>query len=116
MIWLDNAICERTNGMPRLNDFNRSPLLSYSVKETGEFIPYTRDANEEWELRVTVGVKFWANRAQKEDALKNAQKVLLQRIHGGLLGEIVEMRKAIFDGDGRAALAICSKMQEEIGL
>jgi hypothetical protein len=61
-------------------------------------------------------VRFWCNRAQYNDALNQAHKIMLQRLHAPLLAEIAEMRTAIFDGNREEAIRICDRMKAAVGL
>jgi hypothetical protein len=111
---LDHKKVEKTGYLGR-SDFEKTALIEYDVEKTGVTRPGLSE-NEQYQMTVTVGVEFWANQAQYSHALPVAEKLLLSRLFGGLMGEVAEMRSAVFDGDAQRALAACDRIQKEIGL
>jgi hypothetical protein len=69
---------------------------------------------DKYMLRAELGTEFWANRAQYEDALKIAQRVMLQRIHGPVLNLIHELRFNVCNGKEFEALTVLDRMEDEL--
>jgi len=94
---------------------NRSCLIDMSVRETGETRPVI-DRCTQYELSAKIGVLFWANQAQYNDALRSAQQLLLNRLHEDVLGEVAELQSALFSQDIEHALLIVGKIKRSFGL
>lgn len=112
---LDHAVA-RPTGQMREGIPDRSPLLESSIRETGAMRVCGFAITNEYELRVKLGVTFFANKSDYPRALEEAKKVLLHRVHEGLLAEMDELQLALIGQDVRGALAICDKIRTEIGL
>lgn len=110
---LDNLTESRTDQY-RCSDFRAPALLEMDCKGTDNYRPQVLDRNEEFELRATVGVRFWANKAQYRDARKTAERVLLDRMYGETLALLNEARKAVFDGDATATLAVLDQIKSNL--
>ena len=106
---------EERTGLRMVSDFRDPPTLDVKCGKTGD----TRiglDANEEYVLKATVAVSFWANQAQYSDGRKHAETVLLHRLYEPLPRLIRECMRSISDGDSRTALKWCARMLDEIGV
>jgi hypothetical protein len=101
-------------GQLRLSDF--SEPLTLQEQKTGEISDFGFAAREQYELRATLRIMFWANRAQYIEARKHAETALMHRVFAPVLAEVAEIRKAVFDGDAHAALEACGRMQKALGL
>lgn len=109
---LQQLQAERT-GTQRMDDF-REPPFTVECGTTGKIRPDTLDANEEWHLTARVGVTFWANKAQFHDAMKVAERALIARLYEDVLAELPELRLALSDGNRRAALEICGRIESKL--
>lgn len=94
-------------GRRNFNDIAPNAIIESSCEKTGKTQEGLFTLQEEFELSATVGVKFFCNSAQYEDALKNAHIVLLNRLHAPVVLLVAEIKMAIFDGDGKKALNLC---------
>ena len=106
---------EVMNGHERRPDPFRKPaivLLEAERIEIGE--PQGWATQDRYVLRAQLGVEFWCNRAQYNNALKTARKVMLHRVYGPLLGALHELRQAVYDYDIDAAFACIDKMEKEM--
>lgn len=113
---LTNFLCnlrERATGMCRPEEFMRKPaVFELDEHKTGEIRPYTPDRNEEYELTLTVGVRYWANKAQRSDARRNAESVLAHTLYKDVLAELSQIRHAVWDGDQSAALTRIAALEQ----
>lgn len=106
---------ERATHMCRPEEFRRVPAV-FDLKDdkTGERRYGSMDRNEEYELSLTVGVRYWANDAQRADARLNAEAVLARTIYEDVLRALSEIRHAVYDGDQRAAIARIGELEKEL--
>ena len=109
---LENLQAKET-GNRRLDEF-REPVLVVDYVKTGQIRHDTTDSNSEWHLTATLCVTFWANNAQLSTAKKLAEKVLVARLYQDVLAELPELRLAISNGDRRAALRVCDRIDAKI--
>ena len=106
---------EVTTGINRIDEFrDDGSFFKMGCVETGEYLPYTLDRNQEWRLTVTLTVTFWANQAQRHDAHKIAEKVLVSRLYGDVLADLNELRLQISNGDRVASMALCDRIMTKI--
>lgn len=104
----------RATGMERMRNEPMSLSLDESI--TGEFKPYTLDRNKEYSMELRVGVTFWANDVQYEEARKAALKMLIHELHSDILHQVAGLRSALYSQDDCAAQEIMSKMLKTLGL
>jgi hypothetical protein len=106
---------ERATGMQRPEEFMRRPgICDVEERKTGEFRPHTLDRNEEYELSLTVGCRYWANKVQREDQRRNAERVLARLLYADVLAELNEIRHAIYDGEKAGALNRICALEERL--
>jgi hypothetical protein len=106
---------ERATHMQRPEEFMRKPtVFEFNDQKTGDVRRHTLDRNEEYELTLTVGVRYWCNDAQRVDARRNAEAVLARTLYEDVLRALSEIRHAVFDGDQRAALGRISELEKEL--
>jgi hypothetical protein len=110
-----SSLRERCTGMARPEEFMRKPgVFDLQERTTGEIRPYTPDRNEEYELTLTVGVRYWANKAQHTDARQNAEAILLRTLYQDVLADLSMIRHAIYDGDRTAALRRIGELESRL--
>jgi len=80
------------------------------LERTGEVRDYTPDRNQEWELRASLTVRFWANTSQVRESTKVARRVLASRIYSDVLAEFPRLRLALFSDDREEALACMDRI------
>ena len=85
---------ERGNNV-RLDDF-RAPVVT---GETGAVRDFTSDRNQEWFLRATFEMRFWANEAQYADAERIARRTMMCHVYSDVLLDLARLKSAISDGD-----------------
>lgn len=100
-------------GMRRRDEFCEPPF-TMEFEKTGERKEYVLDANEEWCLSAKIAVLFWANSVQVNDAVKIAERALLNRLYGETLGYLAELRLAISNGDRNTANSICGIIEQQL--
>jgi hypothetical protein len=106
---------ERATGMCRPEEFMRKPgVLELDERTTGEIRHYTPDRNEEYELTLTVGVRYWANKAQRADLRQNAEAILLRTLYQDVLADLSQIRHAVLDGDRKAALSRICELESRL--
>lgn len=110
-----DMIEERCTGMQRPEEFMRKPGVFQEVERpTGNVRYDTPDRNEEHELVVTVGCRFWANGAQLPRARENAKAILADVLYRDVLVELSEIRHAIYDGARDAALCRLADLEKRL--
>lgn len=106
---------ERATGMQRPEEFMRAPgVFDLREQETGATRPHTLDRNEEYELSLTVGVRYWANKVQRADQRRNAESVLARTLYADVLASLSEIRHAVYDGDKLAAIARIGALESRL--
>lgn len=115
MSMLSNLVEHRT-GELKVSDFDRKIVAEIIESETGEVRKSDFYPQDEYELRATLAIRFWANPAQKQEARLRAEKMLLQTLHQPILVEIARIRSAVMDGDADAVLRAADRIQSAIGL
>lgn len=96
--------------------FNRTPIVSVSVEEIGVAGDNGFATVYEFALTGKIQVNFGANKAQYNDALRNAEKPFLARLYGDILPLTRECKRAIYAGDAEQALEALTRMDTEMGL
>lgn len=98
-------LTERATGMVGRDDFGRPPL-SCVLKDdpTGQIRDYTTDRNEQFALTALLTVTYWANRAQRREARKVAEKTLASLLYSDALRALAGIRQAVSDGDRSLAM------------
>lgn len=89
------------------------PAVEWASEKTHDAISPSFAAADGYQLTVACRVQFWANRAQLEDARRNARLQLLAFIYGEPRGQIAAIRSAIFAGDAEAALELLDDLERE---
>lgn len=74
------------------------------------------DFMDEWEMTLTAKTRFKCRDKDKSHAFRNAEKMLLQTIHKGMLDRIVLLRTAVYECDVEGAMNLLDEMQKEMGL
>jgi len=110
---LDKFIAEKTHQL-KPDEFSFLPVASFDFHKTGEERSYTLDANEEYELRLVLACKFWANQAQYRDALKTAKKIMSMGLYSRMNELVHQMEGAIHGGERRKCMEIIDAMKKEI--
>jgi hypothetical protein len=106
---------ERATHMCRPEEFRRVPaVFDLNEEKTGERRYGTMDRNEEYELTLTVGVRYWANNAQHSDARQNAEAILARTLYEDVLRALSEIKHAVYDGDQQAALGRIVELEQEL--
>ncbi len=105
-------LTERATGMQGRDDFRGGPVtVSYADDKTGQVRDYTLDRNEQYALTAILTVTYWANRAQRADARKIAEKTLASLLYADLLRDVALVRHAISDGDAARAMTELSNLE-----
>ena len=111
---LDN-IRERCTYMQRPEEFRRVPAVcEFNEEKTGEYRPAGIATSEEYELTLTVGVRYWANRAQHSDARRNAESILARTLYEDVLRDLAQIRHAAMDGDQRATVSRINELEARL--
>ena len=97
-------------------DFNARPSVSVDCQQVDPDAIGNIVTAFEFDLTAKVGVRFACNKAQYQDAKRNAEKLLLLRLYGDFLPHLHEAIAAIYAGDAKAALTACAAMEKEIGI
>lgn len=97
---------EQRTGQRRLSDFRQPAVTELDCHKTGQVHLTTFAVSEEYVLRATIGVTFWANPAQYHDARIIAERALLHRLYGDTLQLLDEAKHAVFDGDAVTTLEV----------
>lgn len=71
---------------------------------------------DEWEMTLTAKTRFKCRSQDRLNAFGNAEKMLLQTIHKGMLDRIVLLRTAVYECDVEGAMNLLDEMQKEMGL
>jgi hypothetical protein len=101
--------------MCRPEEFMRKPgVFDLQERTTGKIRQYTLDRNEEYELTLTVGVRYWANKVQRADARQNAEAILARTLYQDVLAELSQIRHAVYDGDQMAALRRIGELESRL--
>lgn len=88
------------------------PVAQSAIQETGEIRPHTLDRNEEWELRLTLSQKFWANRVQRPGVEKIARRALAAELYADVLRELPHLRLCIESGDVAGARESVERIEQ----
>jgi hypothetical protein len=113
---LVSRLRERATGMQRPEEFMRKPgIVELSERKTGETRPHTLDRNEEYELSLTVGCRYWANSVQREGQRRNAERMLARLLYQDVLAELSAIRHAIYDGEKHGALDRICALEARLG-
>lgn len=97
----------------RVSDF-REPTAIIDTIKTGNVKPDTLDRHFEFSMQLKIAANFWANQAQYSESHKATEKVLINRVYGGLPVLIDEIRSAIYSGDAKLALEYCDIASKEM--
>ena len=100
------AVTAERGDLVRVDDFG----VRTSYGPTGEVRDDTLDRNQEWFLRATVEMRFWANRAQYADAERIARRAMMHHVYSDVLMEIAQLRSAVSDGDRMKCYAIIDRI------
>jgi hypothetical protein len=87
-------------------------VLGYSVQEIG--YPQQPPFSTEYRLSVTVGVDFICNKAQYEDALRNAEQVFLNKIYEDVLQELSEIKRLLYADENSEAISGITAIQQRL--
>jgi hypothetical protein len=88
--------------------------VTTECEKTGNVRPHTLDANEEYELTCKVRATFWANRAQRDDGRRYAERALAGILYRDVIELLSGIEHAISDGDARDALQLCGELRNRI--
>lgn len=101
----------------RPSDFSEPvSLVTLNVAETGNMVSAGLATTFEFALTAKLEIRFGANKAQYNEALKNAQKQMLIALYGDILPHVYACKSAIFAGDAAQALTMLGRIEKEIGL
>lgn len=102
----------RDTGMrrPDMQPFQVSPVLDYR-EPVVEGEPAYQDIHE---IRLVLGIRFAANKAQYERAKCNARKALLHRLYGDTLGKLHEAMHAVGHQDRERALRLLGEIERDL--
>jgi NOL1/NOP2/fmu family ribosome biogenesis protein len=93
----------------RHDDF--TPMLSSCVVAANDSRPGIKlgdTEQERYRLSATVGIDFWANRAQLPSATEIAIRTFAKRMYGDINGMVYEIMSEISNGDREAAMKACA--------
>lgn len=107
-------IQQRATGMYGKSDFGASPITEMRCEPTGNMRDGGFSTSEEYELSAKIAIRFWANKAQHREARKVAEQALLNRLYGETLALVNEAKKAVFDGDAAATIAVLNKINDSL--
>jgi NOL1/NOP2/fmu family ribosome biogenesis protein len=88
-----------------------TPLLSSCVVKANDSrhgIEPGYAEQERYRLSATVGIDFWANRAQLPSATEIAIRTFAKRMYGDINGMVYEIMSEISNGDREAAMKACA--------
>lgn len=104
-----SRLIERGTGM-------RKPEDCFALTEvaTGDERPAGIATSYEYELRFAVGVRYWANHAQRGDARKRAEGMLAHQLYKDVISDLYEIRQAVSDGDRLKALRGIAELQSRL--
>lgn len=111
-----DKLTETDTGFRRPGWPSRPAVLSITCEQTEPEAIGGPATQFEFELRGEIAVRFFANKAQFNDAKRNAQKLFLLKLYGDIIPLLYEVRGAIFDGDPETALSALGAIEKEIGL
>lgn len=107
-----NDLEQLATGQRRANDLWGPPLnVRLLENKTGKIEPMGFATSEEYELSLTLVSRFWANRAQVQEARKVAERSLASLLYQDVLAKLSQVEHAIMDGDGRSAYTACSELR-----
>ena len=110
---LSRAIVE-TGPYVRYDDFNKdSPLLSVTVDE-GPTNPTVYNKQQQYILRVALGVEFWCVPSLKTRMTHDAKRRLLYLIYGEQNNILDTVIYAIQNGNRDKALKACLKLKDSM--
>ena len=105
-------LTERATGMCRRDDFFGQPLrVTLSDEATGQIRDYTSDRNEQFALTGVLTVTYWANKAQRSDARRVAEKTLAHLLYSDVLRQVAMARQAVSDGDRVRAMNVLGDLE-----
>jgi hypothetical protein len=111
VIILEQAEIECTN---QIRPLKSKPKVSFDLKDTGNINPAGFATQQEYILTVTIGASFWANKAQYNDALRQARRVVLNTAYGDTLSRIDQAIAAIFHDDTETAIESLNAIRNEL--
>lgn len=103
----------------RLEGEDRASIYAPCVQMTAEELPSAEQKLLDprltgYMLEASVRIRFWANRAQYERALQNAEKQVLSHVYAEVLQTLSQARSAMYAHDVNAALHIIDKLEQEL--
>lgn len=105
---------ERATGLRMASSMRQPVAMTIECEKTGNVRPHTLDANEEYELTCKVRATFWANRAQRQDGRRYAERALASILYRDVIEVLSSIEHAISDGDAREALRWCGELRNRI--
>lgn len=116
---LRRHMIEKTEGLRRLDEWDRHDLVTVIELDEGESRPPGPSSiinQHKFTLVVTVGQEFWCNPAQHNHARRVAERAIVNRLYEDGLRHISKLRSAIEDGDRNLAHRILSDLEYDIGV
>jgi hypothetical protein len=105
---------ERATGLRMASSMRQPVAVATECEKTGNVRPHTLDANEEYELTCKVRATFWANRVQRDDGRRYAERALAAILYRDVIEALASIEHAISDGDARDALRLCGELRSRI--
>ena len=105
---------EEATGFRKPGRINLSVGISEEATDNSKFNGFTHC--DEYLLKLSVYVNYFANQAQKPDARRSAEKHLLHALYGDILHIVAEIESAIFSQDDETALEACGRLKSELGI
>jgi hypothetical protein len=105
---------ERATGLRMASSMRQPVAVQLECEKTGNYRPHTLDANEEYELTCKVRATFWANRAQRDDGRRYAERALAEILYRDVIEALARIEHAISDGEALDALRLCSQLRKRI--
>lgn len=94
------------------HDYNGSVLWAEQAIGAVDFTE--RPDQERYVLQATVGIEFWANRAELETAREIARRTVVSRLFQDVGMLLPNLKFAIYNGDRDEAMALVGKIEEVV--
>jgi hypothetical protein len=90
------------------------PSLTIRHEETDQMQAQAFGYAQGYLLKATIGVNFWANQAQFQDAYRNAEKTLMTAMYGDVLSSLDLIRSALYAHDIESALVFIDGLEKHL--
>lgn len=99
----------------RPDGFNRGLIVESELHQTGGVSPMPGGITcDEYHLRVMLGVNFYSNGVQLEEARRVAERSLMAYLYGDTLSMLQRAEQAVWDGDPETVLATIVEIRKSL--